>query len=141
MAVSTNINLWYFETSTITEANGKTFALNQTLDCSNYSIYRVGHKYCYKIKYKYILKKAFISIFKFANIQDSYQKTISLKLYSKCFPLAFTTAQSLLEKSLIEAHTIFTGIFSHVFINFNFRASILGLDLEQASLSRIDHNE
>ena len=104
-------------------------------------IYRVGHKYCYKIKYKHILKKAFISIFKFANIQDSYQQTISHKLYSKCFPLAFTTARSLLEKSLMEARTIFMGIFSHVFINFNFRASILGLSLEQASLSRIDHKK
>ena len=103
--------------------------------------YRVGHKYCYKIKYKHILKKAFISIFKFANIQDSYQQTISHKLYSKCFPLAFTTARSLLEKSLMEACTIFMGIFSHVFINFNFRASILGLGLEQASLSRIDHKK
>ena len=104
-------------------------------------LYRVGHKYCYKIKYKYILIKAFISIFKFANIQDSYQQTISHKLYSKCFPLAFTTARSLLEKSLMEARTIFMGIFSHVFINFNFRASILGLGLEQASLSRIDHKK
>ena len=63
------------------------------------------------------------------------------KLYSKCFPLAFTTARSLLEKSLMEARTIFMGIFSHVFINFNFRASILGLGLEQASLSRIDHKK
>ena len=106
-----------------------------------FSKYRVGHKYCYKIKYKHILKKAFISIFKFANIQDSYQQTISHKLYSKCFPLAFTTAWSLLEKSLMEARTIFMGIFSHVFINFNFRASILGLGLEQASLSRIDHKK
>ena len=97
-------------------------------------LYRVGHKYCYKIKYKHTLKKAFISIFKFANIQDSYQQTISHKLYSKCFPLAFTTARSLLEKSLMEARTIFMGIFSHVFINFNFRASILGLGLEQASV-------
>ena len=108
-------------------------------NCLHY--YRVEHKYCYKIKYKHILKKAFISIFKFANIQDSYQQTISHKLYSKCFPLAFTTARSLLEKSLMEARTIFMGIFSHVFINFNFRASILGLGLEQASLSRIDHKK
>ena len=97
----------------------------------------MGHKYCYKIKYKYILKEAFISIFKFANIQDSYQQTISHKLYSKCFSLAFATVRSLLEKSLMEACTISMGIFSHVFMNFNFRASILGLGLEKASLSRI----
>ena len=103
--------------------------------------HRVGHKYCYTIKYKYILEKAFISVFKFANIQDSYQQTISHKLYLKRFPLAFTTAQSLLEKSLIEACTIFMEIFSHVFINFSFRASILGLGLEQASLSGIDHKQ
>ena len=104
-------------------------------------VYRVGHKYCYKIKYKYILKKAFISKLKFENIQDSYQQTILYKLYLKCFPLAFTTARSFLEKSLMEAHTISMGIFSHVFINFNFRASILGLGLDQASLSRIDRKE
>ena len=41
----------------------------------------------------------------------------------------------------MEARTISMGIFSHVFINFNFRALILGLGLEQASLSRIDHQE
>ena len=82
-------------------------------------------------------------MFKFANIQNSFQQTISHKLYSKCFPLDFTTARSLLEKSLMVAHTISMGIFSHVFINFNFIASILhvGLGLEQASFSKIDHKE
>ena len=80
-------------------------------------------------------------MFKFANIQDSYQQTISPKLYSKCFPLAFTTVRSLLEKSLMVARTISMGIFSHFFINFNLRALILGLGFEQASLSRIDHKE
>ena len=41
----------------------------------------------------------------------------------------------------MEARTVSMGIFSHVLINFDFRASILGLELEQASLSRIDHKE
>ena len=38
------------QTSTITAANGKTYALNQTLDCFNYGIYvamcRLCHKQC-----------------------------------------------------------------------------------------------
>ena len=41
----------------------------------------------------------------------------------------------------MEARTVSMGIFSHVLINFDFRASILGLGLEQASFSRIDHKE
>uniref|UniRef100_A0A0L8G1U3 Uncharacterized protein n=1 Tax=Octopus bimaculoides TaxID=37653 RepID=A0A0L8G1U3_OCTBM len=105
------------------------------------SLYRVGHKYCYKIKHRFIPTKIYLTTHYYKICFANAQGTIWCNFYSKCLPCAFTTLRSLLGKSSIAARTTFKGILSQHLVNFFFRASIFWQGVEQASFSRIDHKE